>query len=123
MEELSKKHKKVPSKHPSSSPWTDRNSPYNKDNPRASAEDAFLSLAKDTDSPAQVSVLCLSGLWGHGRSPRRFIGMLASSKEALRGLGSVPLVHGRDVARAILAMHNRWQKADGERWILTNERL
>ena len=112
-----KKHKTLPR-----SPWIDRHSSYDRQNLRAAAEDAFLGLS--TASPAShVSVLCLSGLWGHGRSPRRYIGAIASSKDQLRELGSVPLVHGRDVARAILQMHHLWARAEGQRWILTNERV
>ncbi len=118
------------------SPWIDRKSAYDRANPRAAAEDAFLALAAaaapkktagvaeaEAEAGSQVSVLCLAGLWGHGRSVRRYIPRIASSKEVLRGLGSVGLVHGRDVARALLAMHGRWDRAQGERWILTNERL
>lgn len=36
---------------------------------------------------------------------------------------SVHLVHGRDVARAILAIHDDWDKTQGQRWLLTNERV
>jgi hypothetical protein len=99
----------------SSSPWKNRHSPHTSA-PRAVAEDALLSHSN-------TSVLNLSGLWGHGRSPRRYIGALAPSKEKLAQLGSVHLVHGLDVARAILAMHVQWEKARGERWLLTNERV
>jgi len=36
---------------------------------------------------------------------------------------SVHLVHGRDVARAIIAIHKQWEKTQGQRWMLTNERV
>ncbi|KDN45607.1 hypothetical protein K437DRAFT_256531 [Tilletiaria anomala UBC 951] len=111
-----KKHQKTPR-----SPWIDRNSEYDTTNPRAAAEDAFLALST-ASPPSRVSVLCLSGLWGHGRSPRRFIAAMASSKQRLRALGSLSLVHGRDVVRAILAMHSLWARAEGQRWVLTNDR-
>ncbi|PWN51200.1 hypothetical protein IE53DRAFT_314344 [Violaceomyces palustris] len=111
----------------SHSPWINRNTPL-PDNPppRAITEQAFLALSKSDNNlsarPFHVSVLNLCGLWGHGRSPRRFVSVVASSKEALRNLSGVCLVHGRDVARAIIAMHENYDRADGERWILTNGR-
>lgn len=110
----------------SSSVWKDRHSKVQQV-PRAIAEDAFLSLNKDENmirkTKVPTSVLCLSGLWGHGRSPRRYISVLAPTKEKLKALGSVHLVHGHDVARAILAMSNQWDKTEAQRWILTNERV
>lgn len=118
--------KKKPSPSPPS-PWVDRHSPYDKTIPRAAAEDEFLSLSQPNNplgsSPRNVSVLNLSGLWGHGRSPRRFIARGAPSKDVLGSLASVHLVHGRDVARSIIAMHNQFVKAQGQRWILTNQRV
>lgn len=109
-----------------SSPWVDRHSPVD-DVPRAHAEEAFLSLNNDDhdghEPVVQTSVLCLSGLWGHGRSPRRFIARLAPSKSQLKDLKSVHFVHGHDVARAVLAMHDKWSAAKGQRWALTNERV
>lgn len=107
--------------HNPQSPWFDRKSKID-DVPRARAENAFLEFNSSKDA-VQTSVLCLSGLWGHGRSPRRYVGRIAPTKESLAQLGSVHLVHGHDVARALLAMHEQWNKAAGQRWILTNERV
>ncbi|CEH15664.1 NAD(P)-binding domain [Ceraceosorus bombacis] len=110
----------------SSSPWQDRHSPH-VGVPRGRAEDYLLSLSHGPNDirphPIPTSVLNLSGLWGHGRSPRRFIARLAPAKESIRSLTSVHFVHGRDVARAVLAMHGQWAKANGQRWLLTNERV
>jgi hypothetical protein len=50
-------------------------------------------------------VLCLAGLWGGERHPRHWIARVAGSKEALAGKGSLHLVHGRDVSRAVVAAH------------------
>ena len=33
------------------------------------------------------------------------------------------MIHGEDVARAILAVHGDWQSADGQRWLLTDTRV
>jgi hypothetical protein len=110
----------------STSVWKDRHSKVQQV-PRAIAENAFLSLNKQNNvirkTLVPTSVLCLSGLWGHGRSPRRYISVLAPSKEKLKALGSVHLVHGHDVARAVLAMTTQWDKTEAQRWILTNERV
>lgn len=109
-----------------SSVWKDRHSKVQQV-PRAIAEDVLLSLNEEKNMVRQTkiptSVLCLSGLWGHGRSPRRYISVLAPSKEKLKALGSVHLVHGHDVASAILAMATQWEKTEAQRWILTNERV
>lgn len=50
-------------------------------------------------------MLCLAGLWGGERHPRNWIARVAGSKEALAGKGSLHLVHGRDVSRAVVAAH------------------
>jgi hypothetical protein len=110
----------------SASPWKDRHSevlPV----PRAIAENALLSL-NEGDNMVQkekipTSVLCLCGLWGHGRSIRRYISVIAPTKEKLEALQSVHMVHGHDVARAILAMATQWEKTEAQRWLLTNERV
>ncbi|GAA6059213.1 hypothetical protein JCM10212_006606 [Sporobolomyces blumeae] len=79
--------------------WTDRHSPYDKTNARAIAEDELLSMHSDT------FVLNLSGLWGGERDPSNWISRIATSKQALEVKGSLHLIHGLDVARAILAVH------------------
>ncbi|PWN31673.1 uncharacterized protein FA14DRAFT_162608 [Meira miltonrushii] len=103
------------------SPWFDRNSKID-DVPRSRGENAFLEFNQNKDA-VQTSVLCLSGLWGHGRSLRRYVGRIAPTRERLAKLGSVHFIHGHDLARALLAMHDQWNKAAGQRWILTNERV
>lgn len=101
--------------------WFDRNSKID-DVPRSRGENAFLEFNSSKDV-VQTSVLCLAGLWGHGRSLRRYVGKIAPTKEHLAQLGSVHIIHGHDLARALLAMHDQWNKAAGQRWILTNERV
>ncbi|GAA5824677.1 hypothetical protein JCM11251_005298 [Rhodosporidiobolus azoricus] len=86
----------------SSSPpfkWTDRHSPYDTSNARAVAEDELLSLHEET------YVLNLSGLWGGSRIPTNWISKVAPTYEALEAKGSIHLIHGEDVARAIVAVH------------------
>lgn len=93
-------------------------------------------------------MLCLAGLWGGERHPRNWIARVAGTKEALRAKGSLHLVHGRDVARAVVAAHlalrtdparRREDDADkagsgreeeeekggvgGKRWIVTDGRV
>ncbi|KDR68548.1 hypothetical protein GALMADRAFT_78443 [Galerina marginata CBS 339.88] len=98
--------------------WYDRHSPY-VPTPRAEAEDELLALS--TTFPA--TVLNLSGLWGGTRQPKNWVGRVAPSKEALKNKGSIHMVHGIDVARAILAIHGDFDKASGQRWLLTDGRV
>lgn len=88
-----------PSYSSSSFTWTDRHSRYDSENPRAIAEDELLSLASNT------FVLNLAGLWGGERDPSNWIDRVASSKQQLAVKGSLHLIHGLDVARAIVAVH------------------
>lgn len=84
---------------PSPFAWTDRSSAYDTTNARAMAEDELLSLSPET------FVLNLAGLWGGTRDVVNWIPRIAPNKEALRVKGSVHFIHGRDVARAIVAVH------------------
>ncbi|KAF9046807.1 hypothetical protein BDZ89DRAFT_1089377 [Hymenopellis radicata] len=88
--------------------WSDRHTPYTKTD-RALAEDEFPG-----------TVLCLSGLWGGPRNARRFVLQAAASKAALEAKDSLHLIHGQDVARAILAVH---RKPSPGRWLLTDGRV
>ena len=96
--------------------WTTRHSPYNKENDRAVAEDELLGLGG--------SVLNLAGLWGGERQPKTWVSRVAKTKEDVKGKRSLHLVHGMDVARAILAVtadgKHGWEKAKGQRWMLTD---
>lgn len=98
---------------PQSSHWTDRRSPYNNTNARAIAEDELLSTGHG-------SVLNLSGLWGGPRDPRDWVDRVARSKEDVKNKKSVHLIHGEDVARAVVAVSEKWEAARGQRWMLTD---
>jgi hypothetical protein len=104
---------------PEANKWYDRHSPYTPGNERAEAEDELLSL----NPGVPTTVLNLSGLWGGDRIPKNWLKYLPSSKEALRTTPCLHLVHGRDVARAILAVHASFDLASGSRWILTDGRI
>lgn len=84
-----------------------RHSGYDKANARAVAEDELLGLGG--------CVLNLSGLWGGERHPRNWIGRVAGTKEMLRGKGSLHMIHGVDVARAVVAVSKAFTA--GERWV------
>ncbi|GAB7365653.1 hypothetical protein MBLNU230_g6994t1 [Neophaeotheca triangularis] len=95
--------------------WLSRRSPYNTSSPRAIAEDELLGLGG--------CVLNLSGLWGGERDPRNWVGRVAKSKDDVKGKKSLHLIHGKDVARAVLAVAGSaegWEKARGERWMCTD---
>lgn len=92
--------------------WVSRRSPYNTDSPRAIAEDELLRLGG--------CVLNLAGLWGGERQPKNWVGRVAKSKEDVKGKKSLHMIHGHDVARAILAVLKQWDTAKGQRWMLTD---
>ncbi|TPX59191.1 hypothetical protein SpCBS45565_g07810 [Spizellomyces sp. 'palustris'] len=95
--------------------WVDRRTPPdpNTDVPRVDAENALLACGG--------CVLNLAGLWGGERQPRNWLGRVASTKAALESKGSLHLVHGKDVARAVLAVYENF--TPGERWLLSDMRV
>ncbi|KAA1073536.1 hypothetical protein PGT21_014849 [Puccinia graminis f. sp. tritici] len=108
--------------------WIDRDSEYDKTNPRAISEDELLQMngtkpISDEDVSVGTTVLNLSGLWGGTRSMRRYVGKIAATKEALERKTSLHMIHGLDVARAILAVVESFDLAAGQRWILTDQRI
>ena len=103
--------------------WTTRHSPYNRENARAVAEDELLEYGG--------VVLNLAGLWGGPRQPRNWVKRVAKTKEDVRGKKSLHMIHGQDVARAVLGVTGAWEeeeygggsdkvKVKGERWMLTD---
>ncbi|KAF8637077.1 hypothetical protein AX17_003077 [Amanita inopinata Kibby_2008] len=99
--------------------WCDRHSPYIP-TARAVAEQELLDLSS-TDVP--TTVINLAGLWGGSRHMRNWVGRVAPTKEMLQKKGSIHLIHGLDVSRAILAIHSHFDKARGQRWIVTDGRV
>lgn len=87
--------------------WVTRHSRYDKTNERAVAEDELLELGG--------CVLNLSGLWGGPRQPAGWVDRVAKTKEAVEGKTSLHLIHGQDVARAIIAVSRDFTR--GERWV------
>ncbi|KAK5729675.1 hypothetical protein LTR17_011752 [Elasticomyces elasticus] len=97
---------------PQETHWVSRRSPYNKSSPRAIAEDELLKL--------DGCVLNLAGLWGGARDPKTWVDRVAKTKEDVKNKKSLHMVHGVDVARAIVAVMNDWDKAKGQRWMVTD---
>ncbi|KAI0818440.1 hypothetical protein GGR55DRAFT_77302 [Xylaria sp. FL0064] len=93
--------------------WQDENSPYDAANPRAVAEDELMRVAS---SASGAAVLSLAGLYGADRQPRNWVRRVITSKETLRAKGALHVIHGEDVARAVIALHRRF--TPGKRWIL-----
>ncbi|KAI9349994.1 hypothetical protein DFJ73DRAFT_760400 [Zopfochytrium polystomum] len=124
------------------SPWCDHASPP-LPSPRVAAEAALLAHPRLVGGGSGVDgrvgrtgpvVLSLSGLYdGASRHPSRFLGRVAPSKAALGGKRSVHYIHGRDVARAVLAVAEAalptpqagagMEPPRPERWILTDLRV
>lgn len=96
--------------------FTDRHSPINTSNDRARCEAELLSLHSSTN---QVAILNLCGLWGGPRSIRRYVSRIAGTKEMLAKKAAIHMIHGVDVARAILAVHEGSKELFGQRWLLT----
>ncbi|OAV88629.1 hypothetical protein PTTG_08467 [Puccinia triticina 1-1 BBBD Race 1] len=106
--------------------WIDRHSKYDKTNARAESEDELLQLNGSkpiSKLEVRTTVMNLSGLWGGSRSIRNYVGKVAPSIEALSMKTSVHMIHGLDVARAIVAVIDRFDLAAGQRWILTDQRV
>ncbi|KAK6586034.1 hypothetical protein PZA11_001091 [Diplocarpon coronariae] len=97
---------------PGQDQWVTRHSRYDTSNARGQAEDELLRRAG--------CVLDLAGLWGGQRNPIHWIDRVASTKELLRGKGSLHMVHGVDVARGVIAVHQEFEKAKGQRFMLTD---
>ncbi|KAK0916977.1 hypothetical protein LTS16_014110 [Friedmanniomyces endolithicus] len=92
--------------------WVSRRSPYDTKNARAIAEDEILASGG--------CVLNLAGLWGGARDPKTWVSRVAKTKEDVKSKKSLHMVHGLDVARAIVAVTSDWDKAKGQRWMLTD---
>ena len=88
--------------------WNDENSPYNRENPRVVAEDELLTLGG--------CVLNLAGLYGGTRNPKNWLIRVAKSKADVKGKKALHLIHGTDVARAIIAVHENFTPR--KRWLL-----
>lgn len=93
--------------------WNDHNSSYDKEDPRAIAEDELLELGG--------CVLNLAGLYGGMRSPKNWVTRVAKSKEGVKEKKALHLIHGEDVGRAVIAVHEKFSR--GERWLLTDLRV
>jgi hypothetical protein len=94
--------------------WVTRHSPYDTSDARAKAEDELLELGG--------CVLDLAGLWGGERNVRHWVDRVAGSKEQLKTKGSLHMIHGEDVSRAIIAVHESWNAAKGQRFVSSEVR-
>ena len=96
--------------------WMDLNSPYDTEDDRAVAEDELRSLGG--------CVLNLAGLYGGERQPKTWVPRVATSKAQVQAKSVVHLIHGTDVARAIIATHRAFEasreKVVGMRYMLTD---
>ena len=82
------------------------------------AEDELLALRG-----AAACVLNLAGLYGGERQPRNWIARVAKSKGDVKGKGALHLVHGNDVARAVVGVVGKFEAVGGKRWIVTDLRV
>ncbi|KAI4869182.1 hypothetical protein F4820DRAFT_43974 [Hypoxylon rubiginosum] len=89
--------------------WQDETSPYERADPRAVAEDELMTCSDG-------AVLDLAGLYGASRQPRDWLDRVVKSKSDLKAKGALHVIHGQDVARAIIALHRNF--TPGKRWLL-----
>ncbi|KIX07558.1 uncharacterized protein Z518_02211 [Rhinocladiella mackenziei CBS 650.93] len=79
--------------------WNDSSSAVDASNERCVAEDELLMLGG--------CVLNLAGLYGGSRDPKNWVVRVAKTKEHLGAKGALHLVHGVDVARAVVGTVSR----------------
>jgi hypothetical protein len=98
--------------------WNDHTSPYDAGNARAVAEDELRACVGGC-------VLNLAGLYGGERDPKDWVVRVARTKEQVRGKWALHLVHGADVARAVVGVY--WKRKEeamrGTRWLVTDLRV
>lgn len=100
----------------------DRHNKIDEGNARAEEEDRILE-------ERGAVVLNLAGLWGAERSPRNWLPRVAGDREKLKGKGSLHLVHGEDVARAVVGVAEKLlgrggdATGRGERWLVSDLRV
>lgn len=97
-------------------------SPFDTQNARAAAEQRLLDVTAKARHP-RAAVLNLAGLYGGLRQPKNFASRVGATKDLLGLKGSVHFVHGLDVARAILLLHQSARSGWGRRWILSDTRV
>ncbi|KAL8790436.1 MAG: hypothetical protein Q9213_000588 [Squamulea squamosa] len=97
--------------------WLDRHSTIDLGSERAVAEEELLALLEKMSC-----ILNLAGLWGEERHPRNWVERVAKTKEDVKGKGALHLIHGEDVARAVVGCLKAWESVGGERWIVCDLR-
>lgn len=126
----------------SNSGWVNRKSDYDVQNARAIAEDELLELGKASAAAAAAAVvgeyycihesmiLNLAGLHGGARNPSNWIARVVKSKDDLKGKGALHLIHGEDIALAMVELTKSiwtstikgktWDRMKNQRWLLTD---
>ncbi|EHY52290.1 hypothetical protein ABEF92_000745 [Exophiala dermatitidis] len=77
--------------------WNDSSSPIDESNTRGVAERELIQVANGC-------ILNLAGLYGANRNPRNWVSRVAKTKDQLAAKGAVHLIHGEDVARAVVGV-------------------
>ncbi|KKY21463.1 hypothetical protein UCRPC4_g03726 [Phaeomoniella chlamydospora] len=105
--------------------WNDYTSPYDHSNGRAIAEDELLSLGSGSSSGGGggTTVLNLAGLYGGSRQPRNWVTRVATTKAQVKAKAALHLIHGNDVAKAIVGVFHNFENVKGRRWIVTDLRV
>ncbi|KAI8980451.1 hypothetical protein BDB01DRAFT_229526 [Pilobolus umbonatus] len=97
-----------------------KGSPANRHTPLDRSTNSSRMPAEEELLKRGGTVLYLSGLWGGERDPKKWVHRF-SSPEVIRSkllARQLHLIHGVDVARAIVAVHHQFMA--GERWIVSD---
>jgi hypothetical protein len=91
------------------------------DSPLDINSDPIRTLSEELVLKDGGCVLHLAGLWDDKRDPRGWVSRIAPSKEALSLKTSIHLIHGADVAGAVVYSFTKF--FPGKRWIVTDLRV
>jgi hypothetical protein len=95
--------------------WATSDSPLDKNS------DPIRTLSEELVLKGGGSVLHLAGLWDEKRDPKGWIARIAPTKNELALKSSLHLIHGTDVASAVV--HSFIKFCPGKRWIVTDLRV
>jgi hypothetical protein len=102
--------------------WNDETSPYDQSDSVNTPNSGSRAIAEDElRECARGCILNLAGLWGGSRQPQNWLPRVAKTKEQLGSKGALHLIHGQDVAKAIVALHRNFTPA--ARWLVTDMRI
>lgn len=105
----------------STRPFGSKDAWVNSDSPLDMNSDPIRTGSEEIILKNGGSVLHLAGLWDDKRDPRDWVGRIAPTKKDLVLKNSLHLIHGKDVAIAVI--HCFLKFCPGKRWIVSDMRV